>query len=108
MRILLGWAWTYLIIAEVVGTMSGITYFINQQARWRHYDNVYAAIFMIGLIGFGCDLLLSKLGNVLFPWKRQRRGLARRTWLAWIQEPGPGWRKPVPPKPIPAPAPVQP
>jgi len=25
MRILLGWAWTYLIVAEVVGTMSGIT-----------------------------------------------------------------------------------
>src|SRR5262249_16924837 len=24
MRILLGWAWTYLIVAEVVGTMSGI------------------------------------------------------------------------------------
>jgi NitT/TauT family transport system permease protein len=29
MRILLGWAWTYLIVAEVVGTMSGITYFIQ-------------------------------------------------------------------------------
>ena len=44
MRILLGWAWTYLIVAEVVGTMSGITLFINQQARYRNFDNVYAAI----------------------------------------------------------------
>ena len=51
MRILLGWAWTYLIVAEVVGTMSGITYFINQQARYRNFDNVYAAIVMIGIIG---------------------------------------------------------
>jgi NitT/TauT family transport system ATP-binding protein len=51
MRILLGWAWTYLIVAEVVGTMSGITFFINQQARYRHFDNVYAAIGMIGIIG---------------------------------------------------------
>ena len=42
MRILLGWAWTYLIVAEVVGTMSGITFFINQQARYRNFDNVYA------------------------------------------------------------------
>ncbi len=51
MRILLGWAWTYLIVAEVVGTMSGITYFINQQARYRNFPNVYAAIAMIGIIG---------------------------------------------------------
>ena len=51
MRILLGWAWTYLIVAEVVGTMSGITLFINQQARYRNFDNVYAAIAMIGIIG---------------------------------------------------------
>jgi NitT/TauT family transport system permease protein len=71
MRILLGWAWTYLIVAEVVGTMSGITYFINQQARYRAFDNVYAAIFMIGIIGFSTDLFLAWLGRVIFPWKRR-------------------------------------
>ena len=32
MRILLGWAWTYLIVAELIGTSSGITWFITQQA----------------------------------------------------------------------------
>ena len=73
MRILLGWAWTYLIVAEVVGTTSGITYFISQQARYRNFDNVYAAIFMIGVIGFGTDLLLAKLGTLIFPWKRRSR-----------------------------------
>jgi NitT/TauT family transport system permease protein len=67
MRILLGWAWTYLIVAEVVGATSGITYFINQQARYRNFDNVYAAIAMIGLIGFGTDLILSWLGKRIFP-----------------------------------------
>jgi NitT/TauT family transport system permease protein len=71
MRILLGWAWTYLIVAEVVGTMSGITYFINQQARYRNFDNVYAAIAMIGIIGFSTDLLLAWIGTILFPWKRK-------------------------------------
>ena len=40
-RILLGWAWTYLIVAEVVGVSSGITFFINQQAKYRNFDNVY-------------------------------------------------------------------
>ena len=80
MRILLGWAWTYLIVAEVVGTMSGITYFINQQARYRNFDNVYAAIAMIGIIGFTSDLVLASLGRVLFPWKRRKRTTAR-TWF---------------------------
>jgi NitT/TauT family transport system permease protein len=70
MRILLGWAWTYLIVAEVIGTMSGITLFINQQARYRNFDNVYAAIAMIGIIGVSTDMFLSWLGGNLFPWKR--------------------------------------
>jgi NitT/TauT family transport system permease protein len=84
MRILLGWAWTYLIVAEVVGTMSGITYFINQQARYRNFDNVYAAIAMIGIIGFSTDLFLAWLGTVLFPWKRRSRsGSKKPAWLAW-------------------------
>jgi NitT/TauT family transport system permease protein len=82
MRILLGWAWTYLIVAEVVGTMSGITYFINQQARYRNFDNVYAAIFMIGIIGFTSDLLLAWLGRTIFPWKR-RAGSAKKSGAWW-------------------------
>src|SRR5581483_6264371 len=73
MRILLGWAWTYLIVAEVVGTMSGITFFINQQARYRNFDNVFAAIGMIGIIGLTSDMFLAWLGTVLFPWKRKHR-----------------------------------
>lgn len=72
MRILLGWAWTYLIVAEVVGTMSGITYFINQQARYRNFDNVFAAIAMIGIIGFTVDIVLAQIGRWVFPWKRKR------------------------------------
>ncbi|HTH40058.1 MAG TPA: ABC transporter permease [Rhodocyclaceae bacterium] len=71
-RILLGWAWTYLIVAELIGTSSGITWFITQQARYQHFDNVYAAIVIIGVIGFGSDLVLERLGRKLFPWDRTR------------------------------------
>ena len=71
-RILLGWAWTYLIVAELIGTSTGITWFITQQARYQHFDNVYAAIMMIGILGFGTDLLLARLGRRLFPWDRSQ------------------------------------
>ena len=80
MRILLGWAWTYLIVAEVVGTMSGITLFISQQARYRNFDNVYAAIIIIGVIGFTSDMLLAWIGRVIFPWKRRSGSGAKRRW----------------------------
>ena len=73
-RILLGWAWTYLIVAELIGTSSGITYFITQQARYQHFDNVYAAITLIGIVGFGSDVLLGRLGRRLFPWDRSQDG----------------------------------
>lgn len=71
-RILLGWAWTYLIVAELIGTSSGITWFITQQARYKNFDNVYAAIIMIGIIGLTSDLILSKMGKRLFPWEQSK------------------------------------
>jgi NitT/TauT family transport system permease protein len=81
MRVLLGWAWTYLIVAELVGTTSGITYFINQQARYRNYDNVYAAILLIGVIGLASDVVLAQLGRALFPWQRGHRAFLTLGWL---------------------------
>jgi NitT/TauT family transport system permease protein len=86
MRVLLGWAWTYLIVAELVGTTSGITYFINQQARYRNYENVFAAIMIIGLIGLGSDVALERFGRVLFPWRGQRSG-----WLPRLGVRARGW-----------------
>ncbi|MFL0800829.1 MAG: ABC transporter permease [Agarilytica sp.] len=70
MRILLGWAWTYLIVAELIGSSSGITWFITQQARYKNFDNVFAAIMIIGVIGILTDLLLAWLGRGLFPWQK--------------------------------------
>lgn len=73
-RVLLGWAWTYLIVAELVGATSGISLFITQQSRYQHFANVYAAIAMIGILGLGTDLILAALGRKLFPWDRAAAG----------------------------------
>jgi NitT/TauT family transport system permease protein len=80
MRVLLGWAWTYLIVAELIGVSSGITYFINQQAKYRAYERVFASIILIGLIGLVTDVVLASLGRQLFPWLRT----ARRGWFSTL------------------------
>ena len=74
LRIMLGTAWVYLIVAELTGAASGISWFINQQGKYRHYDNVYAGIFIIGLIGLGCDQFLAAARPLLFPWLPRSQG----------------------------------
>ena len=77
MRILIGWAWTYLVVAELIGEMSGISAFLYQQQRYRHFENVYAGIVMIGMIGLGTDVVLKAIGQYLFPWESGKRGLVK-------------------------------
>jgi NitT/TauT family transport system permease protein len=68
-RILIGWAWTYLVVAELIGAKSGISAFLYQNQRYKQFDNVYAAIILIGLIGLATDQMLKILGKRLFPWQ---------------------------------------
>jgi NitT/TauT family transport system permease protein len=68
LRIFLGVGWTYLTVAEMVGATSGISQFINQQGKYRNYDNVFAGIAVIGMVGLVTDQILAALGKVLFPW----------------------------------------
>jgi NitT/TauT family transport system permease protein len=77
MRILIGWAWTYLVVAELIGEKSGLSAFIYQQQRYRHFDNVYAAIIIIGFIGFVTDQVLAALGRYMFPWESGNTALSR-------------------------------
>lgn len=70
LRILLGWAWTWLVIAELIGIKSGLTEFIETQGRYRNFDRVFPIIFMIGFIGFFTDQILSLAKTLFFPWTR--------------------------------------
>ena len=77
MRILIGWAWTYLVVAELIGEKSGLSAWLYQQQRYRHFDNVYAAIVIIGLVGLATDQFLALLGRYLFPWETGQTELVR-------------------------------
>jgi NitT/TauT family transport system permease protein len=91
LRILIGCSWTTLIIAELIGASSGISYFIHQQGKYRHYENDWAGIILIGGIGVNTNLVLSVIGEALFPWSGRSNGVLGR-WLrnscAWC------WRLP--------------
>lgn len=68
LRILLGWAWTWLVIAELIGVKSGLTEFIETQGRFRNFDRVFPVIILIGVTGFVTDQILSWMHGLLFPW----------------------------------------
>jgi NitT/TauT family transport system permease protein len=73
LRILLGWAWTWLVIAELIGVKSGLTEFIETQGRWRNFDSVFPIIILIGIIGFFTDQFLAWFRGIIFPYTRPRK-----------------------------------
>lgn len=77
LRILLGWAWTWLVIAELIGVKSGLTEFIETQGRFRNFDRVFPVIILIGLTGFIMDQFLSWLHGIFFPWAGKIGPLSR-------------------------------
>ena len=77
LRILLGWAWTWLVIAELIGVKSGLTEFIETQGRFRNFDRVFPVIILIGVTGFTTDQILSWLHGLLFPWAGRSGAFSR-------------------------------
>ncbi len=73
LRILLGWAWTWLVIAELIGEKTGLTGFIDTQGTRYNFDRVFPVIILIGLTGFFTDRLLFWLRNLFFPWTEDAR-----------------------------------
>ena len=69
-RILLGWAWTYLIVAELIGTSSGITFFINTAGPLPTFRQRLCRHLVIGLVGSATDILLAIAARRLFPWAK--------------------------------------
>lgn len=68
LRLSFGWAWTYLVVAEIVGARSGLGYMIMQSQRFLKTANVMVGIIVIGLIGMIIDLSFRALYRRLFPW----------------------------------------
>jgi NitT/TauT family transport system permease protein len=71
LRITCGWAWTYLVVAELVAANSGLGYAILKAQRYMHTDKIFAGIILIGLIGLLTDQAFRWLGRASFPWLKR-------------------------------------
>ena len=68
LRMVLGWAWTYVIVAELIGASSGIGHMITDSQALLATDQIIFGIIVIGLIGLASDLLFKAVNRRLFPW----------------------------------------
>lgn len=68
MRLMIGAAWTFVVLAEIVASTAGLGHVIIAAQRFLQTANVMAAIFVIGMIGLLTDILLKRAYRKLFPW----------------------------------------
>ncbi|HZV99259.1 MAG TPA: ABC transporter permease [Methylophilaceae bacterium] len=68
LRITMGWAWTYLVVAELVAANSGLGYAILKAQRFLQTDKIFAGIILIGVIGLLMDQAFRWVHRKSFPW----------------------------------------
>jgi NitT/TauT family transport system permease protein len=68
LRIGIGWAWTYLIVAELVAASTGIGHVILASSRFLETEKIIAGILTIGALGLLTDAVFRILYRVLFPY----------------------------------------
>ena len=68
LRITMGWAWTYLVVAELVSADRGLGYLIMNSMRGLFTDRIFVGLFTIGGLGLAFDLLFKWLHRRLLPW----------------------------------------
>jgi NitT/TauT family transport system permease protein len=68
LRLVLGWAWTYVIVAELIGSSSGIGHMITDSQALLNTGQIIFGIIVIGLIGLISDFLFKAANRWLFPW----------------------------------------
>jgi len=68
LRLVLGWAWTYVIVAELIGASSGIGHMIMDSQALLNTGQIIFGILVIGVIGLVSDFLFKALNRRLFSW----------------------------------------
>ena len=68
LRICLGWAWTWVVLAELVAATSGLGYRINAAQKFFNTDTIIGYLIVLGVLGLATDQTMKALGRVFFRW----------------------------------------
>ena len=68
-RVAMGVCWGTVVAAELVAAEKGAGMMIMVASRFQLTDIVLMGIILIGIIGYGIDILMRKAENWLVPWK---------------------------------------
>jgi NitT/TauT family transport system permease protein len=68
LRLCNGWAWTYLVVAELIAANEGLGYRILKFSRFLQTPKIFVYLFILGSIGLGLDIAFRKLNARLFRW----------------------------------------
>ena len=68
LRITMGWAWTYLVVAELMAANEGLAYMILNSMRGLYTDRIFVGILVIGLLGITTDQLFKLVHRTCLPW----------------------------------------
>ena len=71
MRLTIGWAWTYLVVAEMVAADAGLGYMILKNQRFLATDVIFAGLIMIGLVGLVTDWIFRVATRLIVPWQER-------------------------------------
>ena len=74
LRISLGWAWTWLVLAELVAATSGLGYRITVAQRFFQTNTIIGYILLLGVLGLISDQVMKASERMLFRY--QSRGHA--------------------------------
>jgi NitT/TauT family transport system permease protein len=72
LRISLGWAWTWLVVAELVAATSGMGYRITTAQRFFQTDLIIGYILLLGCFGLATDQAMKALGRRMFRYMAPR------------------------------------
>jgi NitT/TauT family transport system permease protein len=72
LRVTMGWAWTFLVVAELVAANSGLGYMILQSMRGLDPAGIFVGIFVIGLLGLLTDQAFKWIKDFAMPWTHTR------------------------------------
>lgn len=73
LRISIGWAWTWLVLAELVAATSGLGYRITVSQRFFQTQTIIGYILLLGIFGLITDQVMKAMEKVLFRYLRVSR-----------------------------------